>query len=134
MFLDNPAVVDAADVVRALPLNELLRGEPYFNESYWRRELTQRDYYDPELTFDQYRAALGFGTAHRMHGRARELSCDIQIELAERWRYTAGHVAEWDKVAPAVCDAWERAEETIAHPFLPMNDVLRADHLKLNAA
>lgn len=133
MFLDNPAVAVAADIVRP----RLLPGfssEVCFNEHYWKRELIQRDYYDPELAFEQYRAAIEFGTAHRMQSCARDLSDGIQIELAERWRYTASHVAEWSKIAPAVFDAWERAEETIAHPFLPMSDVLRAEHLQLDAA
>lgn len=133
MFLDNPAAIEAADVSRSLSVG-CLPSEAYFNEHYWKRELIQRDYYDPELTFEQYRAAIEFGTAHRVNGRARELSSVVQIELAERWRYTASHIADWTKIAPAVFDAWERAEETIAHPFLPINDVFRADRLTLDAA
>lgn len=133
MFLDNPAAVDAADVVN-LPLVNSSPTGSYFNEHYWKRELIQRDYYDPELTFEQYRAAIEFGTAHRVNGRVRELSSHVQIELAERWRYAASHIADWNKIAPAVFDAWERAEETIAHPFLPINDVFRADRLTLDAA
>lgn len=81
---------------------------PSDESDYWREHYAQRDYVEPDASFDDYGPAYGFGVA--AHGRYPGQPFDaVEDELERDWAAGRGRSAlDWERARHAARDAWMR--------------------------
>jgi hypothetical protein len=86
-----------------------------FNDEYWRENLARRAYYNPDITYDQYRLALEYGHAARQQYDPHIKFDNVAADLAAGWAaHQAATGLSWEEVKSAVEDAWQRGDEFVA--------------------
>ncbi len=104
--------------------------DPTVEESYWREEYPNRDYYDPDLDYDStYAAAYRHGWESRPKYRGQSFD-DAEPTLRSNWE--SGDFQDqldWDRARLASRDAWIRVDEIylIEPTDEPLDDVTYTD-------
>jgi hypothetical protein len=84
--------------------------DPSVEEHYWRNEYTHRDYYDPNVKYDEVGPAYQYGWESRAEYGDRKWE-DVEPDLAHDWANRRGKsTLDWGRARPATRDAWDRVD------------------------
>jgi uncharacterized protein YcfJ len=87
-------------------------------DNYWKTQHTSADYFDRNLTFDDYRPAYRYGTFARSRYGDRAWDTSLENDLSRDWdRHKGSSRLTWDKAKLAVRDAWHGVERAIPGDF-----------------
>jgi hypothetical protein len=88
--------------------------DPTAEEHYWRNEYASRDYYDPEVGYNEVGPAYQYGWESRAEYGDRKWD-EVEQDLARKWPEQRGKsTLEWGRARPATRDAWERVDKNFA--------------------
>jgi hypothetical protein len=102
--------------------------DPSIEEHYWRNEYTNRDYYDPSVSYGDVGPAYQYGWESRAEYGERKWE-EVEPDLSHDWSNRRGNSSlDWGRARPAVRDAWDRVDtnfrsnpDNMTHPD-PMED------------
>jgi hypothetical protein len=83
------------------------------DDQYWQEALKGRDYYRPDIGFDQYRRAIEFGARASAGRHGKATFEEMEAELRKSWeREAGGGPLTWEHARGAVADAFQHAAST----------------------
>ena len=87
--------------------------DPTAEDAYWRDQYASRPYYDPALSYDDYRPAYEHGWASRT--RYPESSFEkAEDSLKRDWESTKHHAdLTWERAKLASRDAWDHVDDAV---------------------
>jgi hypothetical protein len=89
------------------------RIDPSVEEHHWRNEYPNRDYYDPNLSYDEIGPAYKYGWESRAQHTERHWD-DVEPDLAHEWTTRRGNSSlDWGRARPAARDAWDRIDTQV---------------------
>jgi hypothetical protein len=90
--------------------------DPTVELEYWRDAHTERPYYDPKYSFDDYEPAYRYGLESRSRLTDKDW-VDVEGNLERKWSEARGHSPlMWEGAREAVRDAWDRRAEHTPDP------------------
>jgi len=90
--------------------------DPSVEEHYWRNEYTYRNYYDPNIKYDDVGPAYQYGWESRAEYGDRKWD-EVEPDLAHEWANRRGKsTLDWGRARPATRDAWDRVNQHFSKP------------------
>lgn len=86
------------------------------HDRYWRENFASRPYVPPGAYYADYGPAYRHGARAGLGGGQGHDWAEVEQDLAVQWddEHRAGSRLSWDQARPAVRDAWERAQDSLA--------------------
>ena len=86
------------------------------HDRYWRENFTSRPYVPPGAYYADYGPAYRHGARAGLSGGQGHDWAEVEKDLAVQWddEHRAGSRLSWQQALPAVRDAWERAQDSLA--------------------
>ena len=87
--------------------------DPTAEETYWREEYPRREYYDPNVDYEEMGPAYRYGweSRARYHDRGWE---EAEADLEREWMERRGSSSlTWPQASRATRDAWERVDTRV---------------------
>lgn len=86
------------------------------HDRYWRENYASRPYVPPGSYYADFGPAYRLGARAGLSGGQGHDWAEVEKDLAEQWddANRAGSRLSWEQARPAVRDAWERAQDSLA--------------------
>jgi phage tail tape-measure protein len=89
------------------------RIDPTVEEHHWRNEYPSREYYDPDVDYEEVGPAYRYGWESRAKYHDRSFD-EAESDLARDWNAQRGKSSlDWQRARPATRDAWQRVDTIV---------------------
>jgi hypothetical protein len=89
--------------------------DPTIEDAYWRENYRNRSYVGRDAAYDEYEPAYRYGWESFATNRDRKFE-EVEPGMASKWETFRGSKSKlgWSDAKPAVRDAWDRLEVSLA--------------------